>query len=81
MSLGRMNGFPKLLSYLAAELEQESRAAYFQGNKNTVIEIAGALKAGRSVFKPGSAFPSSGAGQALQSCISGASIFSSVKWS
>lgn len=33
MNLESMNNFPKLLSYLVAELEPESEAAYFQGGR------------------------------------------------
>ena len=45
-----MKTFSKSLSYSVAELEPESDAAYFQGQKN--IKTAEALKAGRSGFKP-----------------------------
>lgn len=44
MNLERMNNFPKLLSYVVAELEPESEAPYFQRGRTIVIEIWGFLK-------------------------------------
>ena len=47
-----MKNFSKSLRYSVAELEPESEAAYFQGQKKMVIKTAEALKVGKSGFKP-----------------------------
>lgn len=47
-----MKNFSKSLRYSVAELEPESEAAYFQGQKKMVIKTAEALKVDKSGFKP-----------------------------